>query len=282
MTLKHFDCIFRYLKAFTVEEKLIGEVYNLINVPEGERNFDVPETLEGELNVEIEGVRVNVLLQAVKILLDSELVEKGLKQHLIDVAYLTLHCLNSLPQTKAFSIEETLKTFFTALIHDIGKCYIDPEILHKKETLSDEEWKEIQTHINRGQMLVNKCAFPKFMGDAAYYHHEQYGGDGYPGHFSGENIPLHIRFTTILDHFVSLVEENGRGYRQQHYAPNVAIDKIEKEESGRMIDPKLAELVLNILRIKVNSSDFRIHNSWSAMTALLQETVRNSAIKKSA
>lgn len=282
MTLKHFDCIFRYLKAFTVEEKLISEVYNLINVPEGERNFDVPETLEGELNVEIEGVRINVLLQAVKILLDSELVEKGLKQHLIDVAYLTLHCLNSLPQTKAFSIEETLKTFFTALIHDIGKCYIDPEILHKEEALSDEEWEEIQMHINRGETIAEECKFPGFMADAAYYHHEQYSGGGYPGYLEEENIPLAIRFGAIIDHFVSMVEENGRGYRTKHYPPNVAIDKIAEEESGTMLDPHLTKWILDILRIKVNSSDFRIHNSWEEMTALLQETVRNSAIKKSA
>lgn len=53
--------------------------------------------------------------------------------------------------------EETLnELYLTALLHDIGKIFIDAEILNKKTPLTDQEYKIIKKHPEKGCRYFSK------------------------------------------------------------------------------------------------------------------------------
>ncbi len=78
--------------------------------------------------------------------------------------------------------EESILAIGTAaLLHDIGKSKILPEILYKKSSLSDDEFRLIQDHPKVGTelLLAQKDVSPLDIA-AAWGHHQRYDGRGYP------------------------------------------------------------------------------------------------------
>ena len=80
----------------------------------------------------------------------------------------------------------------------------------------------------------------QFASDIATYHHERWGGGGYPANLSGEQIPLNARIMAIADVFDALVSK--RCYKDP--IPFDDAIKIIEEESGTHFDPKLVEVFL--------------------------------------
>ena len=73
------------------------------------------------------------------------------------------------------------KLRWAALVHDVGKMAVSPEILNKPGRPTDEEWQELRNHPTAGARLL--APLEPWLGEwvgAATEHHERVDGKGYP------------------------------------------------------------------------------------------------------
>lgn len=130
------------------------------------------------------------------------------------------------------------------LLHDIGKIGIPLEILNKPGKLSDEEWKIIQTHTEKGYEIANSNNELRVIADEIRHHHERWDGMGYPDGLSRESIPLLARVIAVVDAFDAMT--NRRSYRGAMSVAS-AIDEL-KRCAGSQFDPHIVSEFLSMLK----------------------------------
>jgi putative nucleotidyltransferase with HDIG domain len=94
-----------------------------------------------------------------------------------------------------------------ALVHDLGKTWIENEVLHKESALSLDERTEMERHPRIGARILEMYGAPSFMVEAVLHHHETFDGRGYPDHLAGEDIPIAARLLSVADVFDALTSE---------------------------------------------------------------------------
>jgi len=97
--------------------------------------------------------------------------------------------------------EELERIRIAALLHDVGKIGIDDGVLKKKGVLTDEEYKLMKMHPVKGAGIMAPIAEMADSVPGVRYHHEYFGGGGYPEGLSGEEIPLMARIIGVADTF---------------------------------------------------------------------------------
>lgn len=128
-----------------------------------------------------------------------------------------------------------------AILHDIGKVFIQKDILNKNGKLTDEEYKTIQDHPMLGYTyLKNMYSVLPTVYRCVLDHHERYDGKGYPYQLTGDNISEFGRVVCICDVYDALV--SNRPYRKA-ILPSEAIEHI-MGNSGAIFDPRLVELFI--------------------------------------
>lgn len=98
--------------------------------------------------------------------------------------------------------DERAKLQWAALIHDIGKVTVPPEILNKKGKPDDAEWAILKGHPMAGEDLA--AAAEPWLGEwvhAVGGHHERWDGGGYPRGLRGEEIPRSAAIVAVADSF---------------------------------------------------------------------------------
>jgi putative nucleotidyltransferase with HDIG domain len=98
-----------------------------------------------------------------------------------------------------------------ALVHDLGKTWIQNAILHKDSALSLDERAEIERHPEIAANLLRAYGAPDMLVQAVRHHHEAYDGHGYPDGLVGEAIPLGARLLSVADVFDVVTSE--RSYK---------------------------------------------------------------------
>jgi putative nucleotidyltransferase with HDIG domain len=74
------------------------------------------------------------------------------------------------------------------LLHDIGKMYVDQQVLNKPGKLSAGEFKQVMRHTVLGFQLLRQMPISSPRpAHVALQHHEHQNGDGYPNHLTGTN-----------------------------------------------------------------------------------------------
>ena len=88
------------------------------------------------------------------------------------------------------------------LLHDIGKIFIEAEILNKTERLSPDDWKRIREHPVRGydHLRAFDSVHPLIQ-EVCRQHHERLDGGGYPDGLRGEEIHRISRICAVVDSF---------------------------------------------------------------------------------
>lgn len=130
-----------------------------------------------------------------------------------------------------------------APMHDLGKITISNEILNKPGRFTPEEFEIMKTHSAMGEKMVGVVLegvqdeyFVKIAKNIARFHHEKYGGGGYPDNLSGEDIPVEARIMALADVYDALVSK--RVYKEAMPFDKAAT--IIRESMGPHFDPKLA------------------------------------------
>jgi putative nucleotidyltransferase with HDIG domain len=122
-----------------------------------------------------------------------------------------------------------------AFLHDIGKLEVSRQILYKAARLTEEEFKEVQRHVEEGvQMLGTVGGSLRRVLPIVLAHHDKFDGSGYHP-LQGENISLEARILSVADVYDSLTSD--RPYRKGMMAFD-AKDIIVKGP-GTEFDPKV-------------------------------------------
>ncbi|MFT4104123.1 MAG: HD-GYP domain-containing protein [Lacrimispora sp.] len=127
-----------------------------------------------------------------------------------------------------------------ALIHDIGKVSISPNILHKPGPLTDMEWEEMKKHPEIGYRIAQTIPEISSASNLILAHHERWDGKGYPNGLKGEKIPFASRIISVIDAFDAMTNE--RVYRKA-LSTQEAVSEIEKN-SGNQFDPGITGLMI--------------------------------------
>jgi putative nucleotidyltransferase with HDIG domain len=131
-----------------------------------------------------------------------------------------------------------------ALLHDIGKIGIPDAILHKPDSLNEEEWNLMRKHPQTGYNILQNIPFLIPTLDGIRHHHEKYNGKGYPDGLSGDAISLPARILTIVDAYDALT--SNRPYRLA-FSQEKALEIIN-QEAGQHFDPKIVQVLAGVLR----------------------------------
>ena len=128
--------------------------------------------------------------------------------HIKGVKEITSVLLESLVNDFGLKISKDFydQIIFSSQFYDIGKVCIDPEILDKTDTLTDEEKELIKQHPQKGAELLSllpkeiiKEEYLNTCKNVALQHHEKLDGSGYPNHLKQEEISLEARIITVAD-----------------------------------------------------------------------------------
>ena len=91
---------------------------------------------------------------------------------------------------------------WSALLHDVGKIAVHPEILNKADKLDDKEWAIIKNHPLEGAKLTAPLAgWLGIWANTIAEHHEKFDGTGYPYGLSGSEISLGGRIVAVADSY---------------------------------------------------------------------------------
>ena len=98
-----------------------------------------------------------------------------------------------------------------ALLHDVGKRAIPPEILNKPGSLTKEEFEVMKSHTTQGCKLLERipelreCEAFTAICDVCRHHHERWDGSGYPDRLAGDSITPWVQVVGLADAFDALV-----------------------------------------------------------------------------
>lgn len=137
-----------------------------------------------------------------------------------------------------------------ALLHDIGKISIPDRILLKEGRLTEEEYRIMKTHPEKGVEILKHVRDLASVLPGVLHHHERWDGRGYPFRLSGESIPLQARVIAIADTFDALTTD--RPYRKG-LPPEKAL-KILQEDAGTHFDPRLVPLFVEEMQARLDRS----------------------------
>lgn len=141
------------------------------------------------------------------------------------------------------SEEEIEDLRYAAILHDIGKIGISPNILNKNGSLTEEEFGEIKKHPEIAYNILKDVSFL----DKALYgilqHHERYDGRGYPNGLKGNEICIFGRIMCVADAFDAMTSD--RPYRK-----GMKVEEAMKELEvckGTQFDPDIVDMFVYLM-----------------------------------
>ncbi len=130
-----------------------------------------------------------------------------------------------------------------AYLHDLGKIGVPDAILLKPDRLTKEEWVVMQSHAEKGYLMLKDIPFLKAAAEIVYSHQERYDGSGYPRRLKGEEIPLGARIFAIADTLDAMTSD--RPYRRALPFQTAVAEIIRC--GGAQFDPKVVEAFKRIV-----------------------------------
>jgi len=124
-----------------------------------------------------------------------------------------------------------------ALLYDVGKAYVDVNVLDNLDSLQDAALLTYREHPRLGyEALLAEGSFPRETLDVVLHHHEMLDGSGYPDALHGHQIADIVRITTIVDVFTSLVA------KRKNHTPMAPLQAFSAMENmGDKIDQRLLQ-----------------------------------------
>jgi HD-GYP domain-containing protein (c-di-GMP phosphodiesterase class II) len=191
---------------------------------------------------------LGVLPDYVSSIVDGYATQPELIKYLARIAHTdystAIHSLNVMALTIGYcyhtkqSMEKTRTLALSALLHDIGKPEINPEILIAPRRLTDKEFSEMQQHPLIGVDILTEygsqfaVAIPGML-----HHHLRLDGTGYPEGLRGRPISEAGRLLAIIDSYEVMTNDD-RMYRSA-IRPYDALVELKKEVDAGKYDRKI-------------------------------------------
>jgi diguanylate cyclase (GGDEF)-like protein len=141
------------------------------------------------------------------------------------------------------SYEEREELRLLCEFHDIGKIGVSRNILQKEGSLDNEEWETVKRHSEIGYYIAKEFRDAKPIDELILIHHERWDGNGYPGLFKNEEIPIVARIFAIADAYDVMV--NDRPYKNRMTNKEALQEILEK--AGSQFDPNIAGLFVKMM-----------------------------------
>ena len=131
-----------------------------------------------------------------------------------------------------------------ALLHDVGKLYVEDAILQKPGRLEAHEYEAMKRHTEVGEALVLESVVLAEIGPIVRGHHERLDGNGYPDRLAGAAIPLAARIVSVCDAYDAMAHT-------RHYRVGMGDDRalaILREHAGSQWDPVIVDALISVVR----------------------------------
>lgn len=181
-----------------------------------------------------------LFLGAIQTLVNTlESGDRYTRGHSQEVAEITA----SIAEQLRLSEQEMEDLHWAALLHDVGKIAVDPEILNKPGELTPSEYRHIMTHAIIGPNLVQPFVTDDVV-QIISHHHDYYDGGRHNQSIQGDEIPLGARIIAVADAYQAMISD--RPYRR---ALSV-MDALEELDwcSGSQFDPMVAGIMIKIVQ----------------------------------
>ena len=181
---------------------------------------------------------------------------KDIIQMLPSDYYTHTHCANvatyclALGQVLGMTVNSGLwELTLGALLHDIGKSRVPPEILNKKGPLSRQEFETVKQHVQWGVEIAGQTrSVPHASMPAIAQHHERISGKGYP--YGIKEIHQFGKIVAVADSFDAMT--TNRPYaRARSSFEAILILKTQTTEFEKNIINALIEVMADT-KVKVN------------------------------
>lgn len=133
--------------------------------------------------------------------------------------------------------EESMRIRLSALLHDIGKIGMAPNILTKPGGLTAEEFAVLKTHPARGVEMLQPVLQLADLLPGVELHHESLDGNGYPHGLAGDAIPMMARVIAVADTFDAMT--HNRTYQDAMDGPYAL--RLIRNMSGFKFDEQVVE-----------------------------------------
>ncbi len=165
-------------------------------------------------------------------------------------SYTYSHCMDSSALAIAFgrymglSRAELEDLGMGALLSDVGKMQVPPELLNKPGKLTEKEFELVKKHVEYSVRIMQKSGgLSKSAIATAATHHERFDGSGYPRGLKGREIPVLGRMAAIVDCYDAITSD--RPYRRPISA-NEAVRRLY-EWRGSAFQGELVEQFIQTL-----------------------------------
>jgi HD-GYP domain-containing protein (c-di-GMP phosphodiesterase class II) len=204
-------------------------------------------------------------------------------QHSIDVSIMGILWARKIGWDK-----ERLKAFGVGcILHDIGKIFIEKEILTKSGKLTDHEFKVMKAHPVMGYHLVKTIApsLGYLVPHVAFQHHERQDGSGYPRGISGnntlgENAPNSIHdfgaVAAVADIYDAMTSD--RPYRSG-WPPDRVVGMI-RDLSGTHLNTKVVDIFLKTVAPHPIGTQIKMLNGPNEGAGGVVVEIRDSTIDR--
>jgi HD-GYP domain-containing protein (c-di-GMP phosphodiesterase class II) len=140
---------------------------------------------------------------------------------------------------------EALTLFCQAgILHDVGKLKVSPDVLNKGGKLTEEEWRQVQSHPQAGHDHLAKTALDPLVARVALEHHERMDGSGYPRKLKGDDIHEASRMCAVIDSFAAMTAY--RPFKPHPLGVHDALAALRKDEGK--YDPKVLEAFARMIK----------------------------------
>ena len=157
------------------------------------------------------------------------------------------------------------------LFLDIGKQFIEHEILEKKGKLTDEEFDLMKNHVVDSFKLVegSPLAGRSDLMNGIIQHHERSDGSGYPSALQGEQISTFGRVLAVLDSYDAMA--SSRAYAQKR-APFEVFKVLYADVLDGKLDSEYAVLFMRKLNAALNGCWLRLSDGTAGRIVYIDES----------
>lgn len=150
----------------------------------------------------------------------------------------------------------------SALLHDIGKKFLEIDILNAQRPLDEEERRIVLQHPRLGyEFLHDTYDFAPEVYAGVLQHHESYNGEGYPMRKSGEEIDINARIIKLADVYDAMTSK--RPYREA-LSPSDAIEYL-MAMCGSEFDPQLVDVFLKWVAVYPSGCEVELSDGRRAV-----------------